>query len=255
MATLASQHSSPSLPSVKCSTCGRLVPLTQLPAHICASSASRLPPPSSPTFPPPGSPTNMRQLPPPNMAGPSHLMPNQRPMNYPPQRAPSADPQRLHPNNSFIPPRSNSAEPGRNYPPPLNSQFPGGGSPRLAPPPPLQPFRGTPPGSPQFQSRTLQPPPSPRGPPNNSNMGPPTGPPGQGADAGMAGVGRRAFQAAAHAALLATSLSHGENHAPARNIPTPSNGDGGRTNSPQYLNIQPDRGEHRAQLSIFTLFR
>lgn len=75
-------------------------------------------------------------------------------------------------------------------------------------------------------------------PPPSLNTPGGNGPDGSNAPRGevnMAGVGRRGFQAAAQAAMLAASLGHSVDR-----IRSPPNGmDGKRTNAPRHLNINP----------------
>jgi hypothetical protein len=192
----------PSLPSVKCSTCARLVPLSELGAHVC-SAEPRRPSPSPGLSPPPHDHMRHHNLSP-------RPMPS-RPVITPPPRSSSADPPRgqampLGFGGIALPPRA-----------------------QVRPPPPMM-------MSPQA---SLAPPPESE----------------SGGAAGMAGVGRRAFQAAAHAAMITTSMGHQHQQHPFHRIPSPMAppapaGMGGRrSNSPPYLTIQhvPDRGKFLIQ--------
>ena len=72
-----------------------------------------------------------------------------------------------------------------------------------------------------------------------------------GGEAGMAGVGRRGFAAAARAAMFASSLPH---HDPSQNKNTSLAMDGRRANAPQYLDINAAMSHvMRGELLLFSI--
>lgn len=87
-----------------------------------------------------------------------------------------------------------------------------------------------------------------RAPPPNMNLhgnGPAPGNALPRGEVNMAGVGRRGFQAAAQAAMLAASLGNNMER-----IRSPPNGmDGRRTNAPKHLNINPDLLSQQGMIS------
>jgi hypothetical protein len=229
---LAGRLVSQSLPSVKCSTCGRPVPVDELGDHSCQ------PPPQRPQQQQQQrTPKSAAALLPPrlqNLAVNSPISPGPRSpvvqVSSPLRSAPVIQ----------APPRNNSPRPKSPLPPPPPSQTPVSAvqqhphrpippqqlqrvDPRYErPPPPPDDNRGT---RPTYDRNAS----SPR--PNEIDTK-------SGGEAGMAGVGRRGFAAAARAALF-TAPPPQHNQPPSINhIPGM---DGRRANAPMYLDIDASR--------------
>lgn len=189
----------PSLPTARCATCGRDLPLDRLSDHSCVpissplySSPSPPPPPSRPDSPSPSLPVMMTH---PRALAPS----DPRPMLA---RSPSP---LLPQQNQFL--ERNQRLPGRMIPQQHRPQQPPWGPPMQHQPMPQQRHAPMPPSSPAVELDTKT-----------------------GGEAGMAGVGRRGFAMFAAAAMFATSAAR------VHNPPVPTD-PGRRFNMPHHLDI------------------
>lgn len=221
----------PRVPSVRCATCSRELPLDQLSNHSCVPNTSPRSPPldSSPSPPPSPAPA----LAPSRLASPSPspsvMMTHPRtlvPGDPRPMMARSPSPL-LPQHTQFI--ERNQRLPGRMIPqqhrppqqppwgPPMQHQQPM--PQRQAPMPPSSPPRASPPR--ELDTKT-------------------------GGEAGMAGVGRRGFAMFAAAAMFAASAAQ------VRNIPVPVD-PGRRFNGPQHLDINSANSGDRGMLLPLTL--